>query len=307
MWDQLMAQLDPRVLQRVTILLCTLRGWTRDSRRTALWQHLNVDQPSVAFLADRTLHDLIDRFVFVSHWQAQRFEDAFATPADRTVVLRNAIHPFEEHEKPRTGPIKVLYASTPWRGLDILLAGWELLRPPNAELHVYSSCKLYGRRFGANDSRFEHLYRKARELDGVRYHGIVPNEQLRGELLTAHVYAYPSTFEETSCISVIEAMSAGCHVVTNDLGALPETCAGFAHMYRFTSDSDRHTSDFAAELSRALDLAQSTPARTAQVAHFRDNYSWQSRLPEWADMLDGLTRDGGVVPAVSQAIVGDKQ
>jgi hypothetical protein len=42
-----------------------------------LWQHLNVDQPNAALMADRRFVDQIDYFVYVSHWQFNQFREKF--------------------------------------------------------------------------------------------------------------------------------------------------------------------------------------------------------------------------------------
>ena len=52
-------------------------------------------------------------------------------------------------------------------------------------------------------------------------------------LKEVHIFSYPSIWIETSCISAIEAMAAGCEVVTTDLGALKETCLPFAKFVNF--------------------------------------------------------------------------
>ena len=47
---------------------------------------------------------------------------------------------------------------------------------------------------------------------------------------------YPNTFKETSCLCLIEAMSAGCVCVHSSLGALPDTSNGLTCMYEYTPD-----------------------------------------------------------------------
>ena len=40
-----------------------------------------------------------------------------------------------------------------------------------------------------------------------------------------HIFAYPNIWEETSCISAIEALGSGLHAIVTNYGALYETCS----------------------------------------------------------------------------------
>jgi glycosyltransferase involved in cell wall biosynthesis len=91
----------------------------------------------------------------------------------------------------------------------------------------------------------------------VVYRGSIPNSELRAELPTFDILAYPNTFEETSCIAVIEALSAGLRVVTSNLGALPETTEGWARMYPYLMDPSLHAQTFANILLEEIELVRS--------------------------------------------------
>jgi glycosyltransferase involved in cell wall biosynthesis len=125
----------------------------------------------------------------------------------------------------------------------------------------------------------------------VVYRGSIPNSKLREELPTFDILAYPNTFEETSCIAVIEALSAGLRVVTSNLGALPETTEGWARMYPYLKDSSLHTQCFANILLEEIELVRSGKLDehlTQQTQTYNTRWTWDYRIQEWLKFLDGL-------------------
>lgn len=262
-------------------------GSEKDSRPRVVWIHHDVNQEWVQWCSDKATVDLVDCFVFVSHWQREQYLKTFGLPPERCVVLRNATDVNASPRRWEAAPVwRCAYASTPFRGLSVLLDAWEHINPVNAELHVWSSMKLYL----GDDGPYSHLYERAQALSGVFYHGIVPNAELRMALRDMHFLTYPSTFAETSCLAVIEAMAAGCRVICPSLGALPETTSGFAHVYPWTVDANAHAATFAAKLREEFDNPwNGQPERSlAQQAHFAEEYDWSRRVCEWRQLIEKL-------------------
>jgi glycosyltransferase involved in cell wall biosynthesis len=175
----------------------------------------------------------------------------------------------------------------------VLLKAWDQLRPAEAELHIWSSMRLYGP--DQLDDEYRSLYEFADTLPGVIYHGIVPNEELRLALRDIHFLTYPSTFPETSCLSVIEAMATGCRVVAPYLGALPETTAGYARLYSSRADEDEHAAAFSRVL--AAELANpwnGDPELVAdQQRHCGAIYGWARREHEWRQLVAEISLPRG--------------
>ncbi|NDE12821.1 MAG: glycosyltransferase, partial [Actinobacteria bacterium] len=242
--EQLIAQLEPGSIDGINLIgsICHPSLVEKD-KTNILWQHLSYDQPNVQYMRDRKFVDSIDYFIYVSSWQYNKFREQFQIPEYKSFVIKNATHPFESVPKPilNTIPqtkIKLLYSSTPWRGLAVLIKAIEILNKTrdDFEVDIYSSTKIYGSQFEENEKgKFDELFNKCKNTPNVNYHGYASNEEIRKALLTTHIYSYPSIFAETSCLAIIEAMSAGCHVVTTNYGALPETCGEFATMIEFDS------------------------------------------------------------------------
>jgi glycosyltransferase involved in cell wall biosynthesis len=251
-----------------------------------LWMHHNVDQRAVQWCRDKSLVSRVRAFVFVSFWQMRRYVDEFGLPPDRCVVLKNATTINRPQRRWNPGDKRrVAYVSTPVRGLDVLLDAWQRSSPERAELHIWSSMKLYGKSF--DDRKYAELFERAATLPGVFFRGIIPNDQLRDELRDIDYLAYPSTFEETSCVAAIEALAVGCRVICPSLGALPETTGRFGRLYPFQPDPGDHARLFAHILSEELENPWDghPELSEAQQQWAFSTYDWSVRVDQWRILI----------------------
>jgi UDP-glucose:(glucosyl)LPS alpha-1,2-glucosyltransferase len=291
--EQLIAQLPEESLDGINLIgsICH-PSLVKEDKINILWQHLSYDQPNVRLMQDRKFVDSIDYFIYVSHWQYNKFREIYKIPEYKSFVIKNATHTFDTVEKQKDNKIKLLYTSTPWRGLAVLIKSIEILNKTREdfEVDIYSSTKIYGSKFDENEKdKFEALFDKCKNTPNVNYLGYADNDSVRAAVQKAHIYAYPSIFEETSCLAVIEAMSAGCHVVTTNYGALPETCGEFATMIEFDSSGQNLIERYAETLNSVIDNYKNNLYKDdleMQIKYYNKNYSWETRIQEWKNFLN---------------------
>ena len=285
---------EPGLKDKFQWISTRVRDLEPDKQRI-LWIHDLANDGEVQHLKDKENWDKFERIVFVSHWQQNQFRTYLGFPFEKGVVIQNAIYPIPEHKKPKEDDkINVCYFSTPHRGLELLLNAWEFMRNIlkeglNAELNIYSSFKIYDR--DHLDEQFRHIYKRAKEMDGVNYYGTVSNDEIRKALESQHVMSYPSIYEETSCLTLIEACSAGCLCVIPSLGALPETGANFPWMYGYEEDHDKHVQVHGHILGRAIEHFWDADVQNLlkiQRSYFDMFYNWDLRSGQWQQFLHAI-------------------
>ena len=184
-----------------------------------LWQKNSWDQGNLQpFFSNKERHKEYDWYVFNSHWNYEKFRYFFDIPTEKCVVIKNGIEQFPKRKIYKKGePIKLIHHCTPWRGLNLVLRAMQEIEDPNITLDIYSSSQVYGSEFNSvHDAQFEPLYEQAKKLPNVNYIGYKPNEYILEKMPSYDMFIYPSIFEETSCVSALEALASGVHVITNN-------------------------------------------------------------------------------------------
>ena len=258
-----------------------------------LWQKNSYDQPNLApWFQDKSNHKKYDWYVFNSHWNYEKFRMMFGIPTEKCIVIKNGVEKIQQSKPYEKGqPIKIIHQNTPWRGLSVLLGAMQLVKNPLITLDVYSSCEVYGKDFmEKNDHNYKALYEQAESLPNVNYIGYKPNEYIRANIKNYNMYVYPSIFEETSCISLLEAMSAGLYSIVTDYGALFETGAEFPMYIPYDNNYRALAEKFAYGIAAAAETLHEPQIQnhlTTQANYAQIYYSWPKQASAWTTFLKG--------------------
>jgi glycosyltransferase involved in cell wall biosynthesis len=262
-----------------------------------LWQKNSYDQPNLQeFFGNKARHKEYDWYIFNSHWNYEKFRYFFDIPTERSVVIKNGTNNFPQRKIYKKGePIKILHHNTPWRGLNVMLRAMQEIKNSNITLDVYSSCQVYGDAFKKQqDEQFQPLYDQAKQLPNVNYIGYKPNEYILEHMTDYNLYVYPSIFEETSCVSALEALAAGVHVITNNFGALYETCAEWPVYVTYNTNYEAMAKDTAAAIEVAASYLHEDFIQDhleEQQKFYKRFYNWQKKGMEWESFLRGAINE----------------
>jgi glycosyltransferase involved in cell wall biosynthesis/tetratricopeptide (TPR) repeat protein len=289
-------------------VLVAVRDWqtigqTRFAPLQIFWTGDAFDQPFVKTLANAQEREHVDFFMLQSDWHEDTFRTHHGVPGWqilRTRLGSAASASDVPAQKNPGGPRsrRLAYASTPFRGLDVLLDVFPRIRAacPDAELDVFSSMQVYGVSAADDQARYGALYAKATQ-PGVRLVGTVPQFELAERLKEARILAYPNSYAETFCIAAIEAEAAGCAVVTTQLGALPETVGDGGICIPGTPHDAGYQDAFVAACVRLLtddDAWQAMSSRALDRAW--GEYTWPAIAAAWETSLRAaLTPEPAIV------------
>lgn len=259
----------------------------REDGKNIVWVHLGEFEGDLSWLNDSRVAYII----FVSHYQYHRFLERYGLDSRKCFVIENAINKIPVKIKPED-KIKLIFQSEPYRGLDILLQSLSNIKDDRIELHVFGDLDT-----DTVDFWKESMQDKIKDLclkdSRVVLHGRVEHKDILKFIGSCHIFAYPSTWRETSCLSLIEAMSAGCYCITNDLTVLPETGMGLVDMYEFTFDEELHVKRLQKKIEYAIENLYKFDS-TYQIALTNKKHSWENISNKWIRFGQELLESGSI-------------
>jgi glycosyltransferase involved in cell wall biosynthesis len=253
-----------------------------------------------------------DRILCLSEWHKKFFLSCYPRMnPGKIIVTRNGIDldRFDRFTVKRD-PHKAVYSSSPDRGLQTAIDCWPAIRRavPDAELHVFygwlsweTSAKLNNDEPALRSIRF--LKELAEKTEGVFLCGRVDQYMLAREMLSAGVWVLPTWFQETSCISAMEAQAAGCRIVTSPIAALNETVGPRGEMIGQGRENEWRSKEYMEAFTEAVVEAMTLddrwtwpghPAgltRTELQSHAREHFCLDKLAIEWQSLLRDIHAD----------------
>lgn len=280
--ERLEKLVNPELLKDFQIIRSRFRGFDESKKYHVFWEHdLASDPESVTVFEDEKILQRLDAIVFLTYWQKNEFLRTFPKlPAEKCVIIRNGIDPIDISQKTRFAnprmddKIHLIYTPTPHRGLELLAPVFHALTqefPGKLHLDVYSSFKLYG--WEDRDKPYQNLFEQIKSHPDMTYHGTVSNDEIRKALLGSDIFVYPSIWQETSCLCLIEAMSAGLVCICSDLAAIPETSGGLICLYPYMPNPNYHLQTFYNICKDTIRQYINNPGYFASLTEFTKLYS----------------------------------
>jgi len=154
-------------------------------------------------------------------------------------------------------PHKFIYSSFPNRGLYYLLKMWPIIyeKYPSASLYIYSDVdgEWVNRVVPEMMENIRNLLKKYREMYpdtgmNIHYFGWVDKTTLANSWKSADIWFYPCIFEETFCLTALEAAATKTLVITSNLAALKYTVADRGILIDGKPDTDKNWEENALEI-----------------------------------------------------------
>lgn len=241
---------------------------------TAVWSH-DLITPGIERLAPN------QELLCLSPFHKDYAMAMQGVKADKIWVTRNGIDPDRFHPNIVKNKAKVIFPSSPDRGLVWAMQILDHVKKeiPDLELHTF-----YGfdnmRKMGMID-QVNKIEAEMRARPWVKAHGNVQQDLLAKEFMESSVWLYPADFIETYCITALEAMASKCYPVATRIGALQNTIGQFADLGMADLFEERAETAENQKLYADAVINAIKEEKWKKIDYPIENLSWESVAKEW--------------------------
>jgi glycosyltransferase involved in cell wall biosynthesis len=208
-------------------------------------------------------------------------------------IKAELIEEIERENLPRN-PKRLMYASSPDRGMEFLLDIFPRAKEivPDLELHLYYGFDNIEKIIARPGYEKSWIARNAERLkaftdqEGVINHGRTAQPELIRQWFQSGIWCHPSNFTETSCITCMDAQACGAIPITNPVWAVKENVR---HGVFIEGDvrSDLIRSRYVLELVRmALDDTRQAFIRREMMGWARHAFTWENFVTQWENWAE---------------------
>jgi len=176
------------------------------------------------------LNSKIKGFICLTDWHLNQFKLTFPQFSNIGYKLNYGVNEVNKFGNIPSKKVKnsFIYSSFPNRGLGILLKMWSRIKGvfPDSTLNIYSDLQgEWVNQIAKTEMEEIRALIKVINLTcgGINYYSWVSKQELQDAYSKAEYFLYPCKFEETFCLSAMEAAISKTFVISNNLAGLSET------------------------------------------------------------------------------------
>ena len=216
--------------------------------------------------------------ITVSQWQKDFIKQKLGITDSSFILSRNAIYVDRFLTVTPKIPFRFIYMSDPSRGLHHLIHMIPKIkeRYPLTTLAIFTKIEFIE----------QDLLETIQSLDYITLNNRVTQDIISQELLKSDIWLYPTDFEETYCISALEAMAAGCLVATVKYAGLQTTVGNRGIMC--DAPIEKHYDVLLNKLFFVLDHVEIKEQYVTKARDWALTQTYQSLALEWKSMFSSM-------------------
>lgn len=233
----------------------------------------------------------IDKVFVLSQKHKEFLETFYPQLIDKIQVMRSGIklELIEEIEKENIKriPTKMIYASSPDRGLSYLLDMFVEAQEfvPELTLDIFYGNNLLDDRILLH-RRLKAKMEKFSKIKGITFHGKVEKRELLRHWFSSGIWCYPTMFLEVFAMVSVEAQAMGAIPIVNPLWGVGENTSYGKVVQGNCYDDELVQARFVEDIIQTATNPQwQEELRVKMMPAIREKYKWANVAKQWSTYL----------------------